>query len=86
MIYVIRWHPNAEAFLKKLPAEIARRIVRKLDRVAHVPFRFLEHYEGQDFYKLRIGDYRALIDVDMENKILFVQVVGHRKNIYERLK
>ena len=33
------------------------------------PFRFLEHYEGDDVYKLRIGDYRALIDIDFSERL-----------------
>jgi len=41
----------------------------------------LEHYEGQG-YKLRIGDYRALIDVDNQRKILFVRVFDKRGRIY----
>ncbi len=49
------------------------------------PFHYLEHYEGGDVYKLRIGDYRALIDVDFLNPILKVRVVGHRRNIYKGL-
>jgi len=47
------------------------------------PFRFLEHYEG-DCHKLRIGDYRALIDIDTSRKIIFVRVLDHRSRIYER--
>lgn len=45
------------------------------------PFRFLEHFEGNG-YKFRIGDYRALIDVDFEKKILKVRVFDKRERIY----
>jgi len=33
--------------------------------------------------KLRIGDYRALIDIDFENKILIIQVFDKRGKIYK---
>ncbi|MEK6924670.1 MAG: hypothetical protein AABW71_00345 [Nanoarchaeota archaeon] len=46
------------------------------------PFRFLEHFEGED-YKLRIGDYRMLIDIDFKRKILFVRVFDKRGRIYK---
>ncbi|MEM5809775.1 MAG: hypothetical protein QW156_02695 [Candidatus Aenigmatarchaeota archaeon] len=49
------------------------------------PFHFLEHYEGQDFYKLRIGDYHALVDIDFENKIIKIRVFDYRKRIYKRI-
>ncbi len=66
MIYSIEWHPQTLKFLEKLPKQISERILQKLEAVKEDPFRFLEHYEG-DYYKLRIGDYRALIDIDFEN-------------------
>ena len=59
-------------FLGKLPKNISERIKNKLRVVRKNPFHYLEHYESEDVYKLRIGDYRALIDVDGSRKILFV--------------
>jgi len=44
----------------------------------------LEYYEGNDVYKLRMGDYKALIDVDFENKLLKIVIVEHRSKIYEQ--
>jgi len=46
------------------------------------PFLHLQRFQG-DCYKFRCGDYRALIDVDQENKLVIVRVVGHRRNIYK---
>jgi len=48
------------------------------------PIRFLEKLRGDPGFKLRVGDYRALIDVEEKEKIVAVRVVGHRKNIYKR--
>ena len=61
------------------------KIVLKVNEVQEDPFRFLEHYEGKDYYKLRVGDYRLLIDVDFKNKVLLVQVIDHRGRIYDRV-
>ena len=44
---------------------------KKLEEIKENPFRYLEHYEGI-YYKLRIGDYRALIDMDFKKKILII--------------
>lgn len=83
MTFDIKWHSNSRKFLRKLPSEIAKRIIKKIKDAKENPFRYLEHYEGEG-YKFRIGDYRALIDVDFKNKILWVRIIGHRKNIYEK--
>ncbi len=54
-----------------------------MESIIDNPFHFLEHYEGE-YYKLRIGDYRALIDINFEKKILIVQVLDKRGRIYKR--
>lgn len=82
--FKIEWHPRASKNLSKLPQELIKRVFKKLDLVKEDPFRFLEHFEGENVYKLRIGDYRALIDVDFKNKILFVQVFDKRGRVYKR--
>lgn len=87
MTFGVEWSERAERTLSKLPEYISSRIARKVDSIRSDPFHYLEHYKGEDTdtYKLRIGDYRALIDIDFPNKILKVRVVGHRKDIYKNL-
>ncbi len=57
----IEWHSQAFKNLENLPKQLIEHILKKMERVAENPFRYLEHYEGEQVYKLRIGDYRALI-------------------------
>jgi len=83
MTYSLKLDKDADKFIDKLPQNIAERIVKKLDEIKENPFRYLEHYEGKH-YKLRVGDYRALIDVDFEKKILFVRIIDKRGRIYKR--
>ncbi len=84
MSYAVKLHPRVDRFLRKLPKMIHERICKKLKTVSTDPFRYLERYEGDDFYKLRIGEYRALIDVDMRRELLFVRHLDHRGRIYRR--
>lgn len=83
MTYEIRWSKRAERFLTKLPGNIARRIAHKVNEIKDVPFHFLEHYERDDFYKLRVGGYRLLVDVDLQGKVISIRLIGHRRNIYK---
>ena len=85
MSYSVEWHPKTRKFLKKLPSYISARIVLKVKEVQEDPFSYLEHYEGKDYYKLSVGDYRLLIDVDFKNKILLVQVIDNRGRVYDRV-
>jgi mRNA-degrading endonuclease RelE of RelBE toxin-antitoxin system len=82
MTYQIEFSNQATKFIRNLQEDIKERIKIKFKEVSIDPFRFLEHYEGDSCYKLRIGGFRALIDVDFEGKILFVRVFDKRGRIY----
>ncbi len=84
MTFSVLLDPIVDRFIDKLQHDIAERIRRKLRQLQDNPFRFLEHHEGANVLKLRIGDYRALIDVDTERKVVYVRHLDHRKRIYKK--
>ena len=63
MAYKIRWDKKADRILSKLPSAISKRTVHKVQELQAHAFAYLEHYEGKDLFKLRVGDYRLLVDV-----------------------
>ena len=69
MSYILEWKRKAFKNFNKLQKDVSLRISKKLEEVSLDPFRYLEHYEGDELFKLRIGEYRFLIDVDKDNKI-----------------
>lgn len=84
MKYEIKWKLQPLNFINKLQYDIAIRIWNKLEQIREDPFRYLKSFKSKDFYKLRIGKYRALIDVDSEKRIIFVQVLDKRSRIYKK--
>ncbi len=83
MSYSFKFDKNAEDFLNKMQVKDSLRIIEKLEIIKQNPFHYLESYEG-DYYKLRIGDYRLLIDIDFNSKILYIRVLDKRGRIYKR--
>ncbi len=83
MSWKIEWHNKAFKKLKSFPPNIRERVIKHIDRVKENPFHFLEHFESKGFYKLRIGDYRAIVSVEFGKKIIEIQVFDHRKRIYK---
>jgi len=81
MTFSIKLSSQAAKFLRKQDAHIAERIKPALQKLSE-PFQYVEHFEGDDCYKYRIGDYRALIDIDTERKIVWVRVLDKRGRIY----
>ena len=82
MTFTVRWSKRAEQVLSKLPKQIAHRIVRNVDTMRGNPFRFLEHYESAAIFKLRVGNYRLLMDVDTSANVILILALGHRRNIH----
>lgn len=82
MSFEVKFSSKAVKFLRSLDKDILDRIKKKFEIVSQEPFRYLEHFEG-DGYKLRIGDFRAIIDVDDGRKILFVRVFDKRGRVYK---
>jgi len=75
---------KASKFFRRLPNDLRERARSRFAELAKDPWRFLEHHEGDDFYKFRIGGYRALIDVDLEERLLLVRIFDNRDRIYKR--
>lgn len=83
-MYNIIFEKQAIDFLDKLENDLKRRIWNKIQQCKENPFHFLQHLEEIQGYKLRVGDYRVIIDADIVNNILKILKIGHRKNIYEK--
>ena len=77
------WSIEALNQLKKLERSIAKRIYKKVGEVAENPWRSVRNLASKDYFKTRIGDYRAILDI-VEDRIEVLKV-GHRKNIYKGL-
>ncbi|HIJ98192.1 TPA: type II toxin-antitoxin system RelE/ParE family toxin [archaeon] len=82
MSFAVKFEPKALKNIERLPKEMQTRVFDKFVEVSKEPFRYLERFSHPTYYKLRIGDYRALIEVDFENKILDVKIFEHRGSIY----
>ncbi len=44
-----------------------------------------KHLKYSNFWSLRIGDYRAIYEIDRERNRVIVLFIGHRKDVYEDL-
>ncbi len=83
MVYPVIWSPKAKDDLKKLELDISRRIVTKVVDLERGPYHFVEKMTDVGCWKLRVGEYRVLLDILEKNKQIDVLKVGHRKKIYK---
>ncbi len=82
MMYNVMFSDDAEKEFFKLELQLQERISKCLERIRVRPLPHLTKLVNSSLYRLRIGDYRVLVDIDEPNLILFIIKIGHRKNIY----
>tara|TARA_Y100000034_G_C6724113_1_gene320471 strand:+ start:455 stop:709 length:255 start_codon:yes stop_codon:yes gene_type:complete len=83
MFYKIIWDKKPREMLQKLQQIISSRIYKKVNELTENPFSKIKRLKGIDAFSLRVGDYRIILDIDMNKKLITVLKLGHRKNIYE---
>jgi mRNA interferase RelE/StbE len=86
--YRVELTPAAARALRKLTAEVRRRIARKIDALATQPrpadATKLEGEEG--LYRVRVGDYRIIYSVHDDVLLVLVVRIGHRSEIYKVMR
>jgi len=84
-MYDIVFDEKAIDFLEKLDKNTKVRIFKKILSTKKNPLRYFEKLTKRDLYKLRIGDYRVIADIDKKDIKILIVFIGHRKNIYEKI-
>jgi len=73
MTYEIIFSDKALRQLKKMEKNIQERIIAVLERIRVRPENYVTKLVGDPGYKLRVGDYRVILDID--NKILRILIL-----------
>jgi mRNA-degrading endonuclease RelE of RelBE toxin-antitoxin system len=84
MSYSVKWSDRSDKFLGKLPSSVSKRIVDKIESLCEDPHRTAERCEGYPWYHQRVGNYRAILDIDDTGLIIEVLKIGPRKKVYTR--
>jgi mRNA interferase RelE/StbE len=84
-IYKVEWKEAAENNLDELPSEIALKIHDRVEsHLTQLPKQLGKALVGQykGLYRYRYGDYRILYEIDVDNRLIIINRIGHRKEIY----
>ncbi len=84
-MYEIEITKKAEHFLKKLDKNEAKIILKKIYAIRENPFAHVKRLEGHKLWRLRIMDFRAVLDIVISGKKIIVLRIGHRKKVYDDL-
>lgn len=83
-MYSIWISEKAKRQLEKLPKNVSEIIFNKIYSIRDNPFHYLKKLEGSKLWRLRIMDYRAIVDVIVTESKVIVLTVDKRSRIYDR--
>ncbi len=84
MTYKIEFTTRAEKQFFKLPVDVQARIIACLKRCRIRPYVHVIKLVDSPYYRLRVGNYRVIIDLHDEKLLILVITLGHRSSIYLR--
>lgn len=82
-MYDIVFRPKAEDHLSGLHKELQERIIAKLRSIRDFPEHYFKWINTYNVHPMRIGDYRAFIDLKADKEIIRILAILHRDQAYE---
>jgi mRNA interferase RelE/StbE len=87
-LYRIEFKTSAHKEIQRLPRIIQVKILDTMRLLAASPFspllpiRKMEGASNDNRFRLRIGKYRVVYEVQKDRVVIFVIRIGHRKDVY----
>ena len=74
---------ESKKFLKKLNKQDSKRIISSIERCKIRPHSHVKKLVSSPYFRLRVGDYRVILDIQSGKLLIIVIEIGHRKDIYK---
>jgi mRNA interferase RelE/StbE len=86
LAYSLTFRASVEKDLRRLPTSLVDRLLQRIEALVDEPLpRQSVKLSGSDrLYRLRVGDYRVIYEVDDEQRRITVQLIRHRRDVYRR--
>jgi mRNA interferase RelE/StbE len=81
----LEYSSRAADWLREADPDAREQVMSRLEQAVDFPEHFLTRLSDSPYYRLRAGDYRAIVDWrrNDEPELLFVRTIGHRRNVYD---
>ena len=83
MTFSVLLHPKAAKELQRIESQTRARIVERAKELRENPEKVGKQLKQSDFWSLRLGDYRAIYQIDADRKQVVILFVGHRSKVYD---
>jgi len=84
MAFNIKFKPSVEKDLSQLPKSVVARVITRTENLKSDPFpRQAIKLEGAErLYRIRVGSYRVVYEIELERKIITIHYIRHRREVY----
>ncbi|MDD5369466.1 MAG: type II toxin-antitoxin system RelE/ParE family toxin [Anaerolineaceae bacterium] len=85
MRYTIVFGKTAVKSLRRMPKDVVRLVRQKMEQIAEDPFAShpnLTKLKNRDGYRLRVGDWRVIYDIQKDQVIILVLAINVRGEVY----
>jgi len=80
--YELKIQKNAQKSLAKISEPFQTKIINKIYSLADDPYYNSKKLVGREAYRIRVGNYRIIYEINNNKLIVLVVNIGHRKDIY----
>jgi len=81
--FTVLLHPKAVEALEKIEEQTRLRITEKLRELRNRPERVGKRLKYSEFWSLRVGDYRAIYEINRDKNQVVILFIGPRKKVYD---
>ena len=84
MVYEVKFTPSADRTLNRLDLQDQRRIILRVEELAVNPRPpGVKKLAGPgDLWRIRVGDYRVIYQINDDILLVLIVTVGHRGDVY----
>jgi len=85
--YNISLKPSVEKDLRSLPKSTVVRVIEQIEdlKTAPLPRKALKLSNAERLYRIRVGDYRIVYEVDTKARQVLIHYVRHRREVYRSI-
>ena len=85
--YNVSLKPSVVKDLRHLPKPVVARVIESIESLKTDPFprQAIKLSGAERLYRIRMGEYRIVYEIDIRAKQLMVHYVRHRREVYRLL-
>jgi mRNA interferase RelE/StbE len=85
--FKVQFKPAVQKDFRRIPQKTLSRILESIEGLTKIPFpvQAIKLAGSDRLYRIRVGDYRIIYEVETETGEIMVHYVRHRREVYRSL-